>query len=108
MLGSALGFALEIRVAEVGFSTSAESGSARNYGRMWIQTWALTSWLTRGRDAVRARNRAHMEWRTDAKSGMGVDPEAHADSAVKYDSEAGEVARSELGSESELRKADAV
>ena len=30
-----------------------------------------------------------MELRTDVKSGVGVDPEAHADSAAKYDSEAG-------------------
>ena len=37
---------------------------------------------------------------------MGIDPEAHADSAVKYDSEAGWEARSESGSESELRKSD--
>ncbi len=48
------------------------------------------------------------ELRADAESGVGVDPEAHAHSAVKYDSEASWVVRLESGSESELRKSDSV
>jgi hypothetical protein len=37
------------------------------------------------------------ELRTDAESGVGMDPEAHADSPVKYKSEAGWGARLESG-----------
>jgi len=36
----------------------------------------------------------------------GIDPEAYADSAAKYDPEAGWEARSEAGSGSELRQSD--
>ena len=40
-------------------------------------------------DSVRARNRVDTELRTDSKSGVGIDAEANADSAAKYNSEAG-------------------
>jgi len=43
-----------------------------------------------------------------AESGVGIDPEAYADSAAKYDPEAGWEARSEAGSGSELRQSDSV
>jgi hypothetical protein len=46
------------------------------------------------------------ELRTVAESGVGIVPEAYLDSAVKYDSEAGWEARSDSGSESEVRKSD--
>ena len=40
-------------------------------------------------ESVRARNRVDTELRTDSKSGVGIDAEANADSAAKYNSEAG-------------------
>ena len=40
------------------------------------------------------------------ESGVGINPQAHADSAAEYDSEAGERVRSESGSESEVPKSD--
>ena len=42
----------------------------------------------------------------DSESGVGIDPEAHADSVAKYDSEAGWEVRSESGSGSEMRKSN--
>ena len=50
--------------------------------------------------------RLDTELRTDPESGVGIDPEAQADSAAKYNSEAGRGARSESGSEFELRKSE--
>ena len=43
---------------------------------------------------------------TDSESGVGIDVEANADSAAKYNSEAGWGARLESDWESELRKSD--
>ena len=43
----------------------------------------------------------------EAESSVGIDPKAQADSAAKYNSEAGPGARSESGSEFELWKSDA-
>ena len=55
---------------------------------------------------VKLESRCAAELRTDAESGVGVDPDAHADSAAKYDSEAGWGTCSESGPESGLRKSD--
>ena len=48
------------------------------------------------------------ESRTNAESGVGIHPEAHADSAAKYDSDPGWEARSESDSESESQKSYSV
>ena len=74
-------------------------------GELNAESQLLGRWWTLMSVACTA---AEGELRADAESGVGVDPEAHAHSAVKYDSEAGWVARSESGSESELRKSDSV
>jgi hypothetical protein len=57
-------------------------------------------------DSVRARNRVDTELRTDSKSGVGIDAEANADSAAKYNSVAGwgfGVAKVGVGLGTELR-----